>query len=159
MSQLLWSWVHRCFLGTTVVRWKNWKSGGQRNRGGRRLGVGRDVGLRESWAKTLSLRNQSPGCCLEFQNGERFQLLSYGNWPGSRRWVELKPRPSSVNLTHRSINHWNLGEEKAGKGGQRVKEAPFHLDLVMEVAVGGIKHWKQLEGKIPSIWRMSSAGL
>lgn len=84
--------------------------------------------------------------------GKRAQLLSYGNWPGSRLclWVELKPNPSSVNLTHRSINHWNPGEEKAGKGGQRVKEAPFHLGLVMEVAVGGIKHWKQLEGKIPN---------
>lgn len=35
------------------------------------------------------------------------QLLSYGNWPGSRLclWVELKPRPSSVNLTHPSISH------------------------------------------------------
>lgn len=45
------------------------------------------------------------------------------------------------------------------KGRQRVKEAPFHLDLVMEVAIGGIKHCQQLEGKIPSIRRMCSAGL
>ena len=53
------------------MRWKNWKSGGQRKGNRSRLGVGWEVGVGESWAKTSSLRNQSPGCCLEFQNGER----------------------------------------------------------------------------------------
>lgn len=62
-SQML-SWAR-------VVRWKNWKSGSQRKGNRSRLGVGREVGVGESWAKTSSLRNRSPGCCLEFQNGER----------------------------------------------------------------------------------------
>ena len=48
---------HRCFLGARVVRWKNWKSGGQRKGNRSRLGVGWEVGVEESWAKTSSLRN------------------------------------------------------------------------------------------------------
>lgn len=64
-SWVVVSWAHRRSLSATVVCWKNWDAGGQRKKGGRRFGVG--VG--ESWAKTLSQRSRSPGCCLEFQNG------------------------------------------------------------------------------------------
>lgn len=64
-SWVVVSWAHRRSLRATVLCWKNWDAGGQRKRGGRRFGVG--VG--ESWARTLSQRSRSPGCCLEFQNG------------------------------------------------------------------------------------------
>lgn len=44
--------------------------------GDREMGVGGNqgragIGGGGSWSETLSLRSQSLGCCLEFQNGER----------------------------------------------------------------------------------------
>lgn len=86
----------------------------------------------ESWAKTLESEKSEPWVLPGIPEwGKRSQLLSYGNWPGNGLclWVELKPRPSSVNLTHRSINYWNPGEEEAGKGGQRVEEAQLSFGL------------------------------
>ena len=71
-------------------------------RGGLKRGGGEKLG------KNFESEKSEPRVLPGIPNqGKRSQLLSYGNWPGSRLclWVELKPRPSSVNLTHRSINH------------------------------------------------------
>lgn len=108
------------------IRWPK-KREWEEIRGGLKCGGGA-----KSWVKTFESEKSEPRVLPGIPKwGKRSQLLSYGNWPGSRLclWVELKPRPSSVNLTHRSINHWNPGEEKAGKGGQRVKKTRLSFRL------------------------------
>lgn len=144
-----------------VVRWKNWETGSQR-KGIEQIRVGREVGGGGKLGKNLKSEKSEPRVLPEFQNGERdlscFHMeIGLGKRTLSLSGTETKTKFSEPNTPFNQALKPRRREGRKGRAEGQGGSLSF--GLAMEVAIGGIKHCQQLEGKIPSIRRMCSAGL